>query len=137
LLVDILKVINAPVLYIVAASFLVDNLPFSGLSRTYEQILDLGVTADQLSLVVQLSTAMTKTASSRLADSILHVMTDISTRHETDIVNCDHLAGMYTFAVHRLGVLPSALAFVCVVARLDPTVAVARKESLRIEKSAA
>jgi hypothetical protein len=135
LFIDILKVIDAPVLYVVAASFLADNLPFSGVDRTYDQILELSLTADQLSLAVQLLTAMTRTASSRLADSILHVMTDVSTRHEADIVNCDHLARMYTFAVRRLGVLPSAFGFVSVVARLDPTVAVPREESPRIEKT--
>jgi hypothetical protein len=121
-LLELLKLTESPALYVIVAAFRHNSLPFPAVSKSCDDIMEMTLNAEQLSQAILLLTVMLKRASQPLSDSILWVVTTLVTKHEKDI-NHVSLVPMYSFALSRLAMFPSAVDFVRVIAGIDPSIA--------------
>ncbi|OHT03415.1 hypothetical protein TRFO_06631 [Tritrichomonas foetus] len=127
-LYEMINTVNAKELYLVAAPFLIKPLPFINLNLTYNEILAMNFTMDQVHKAFWFFHGMLKTASRPLTDSILVLSTTLLLKYGKKL-NRSMLVPIYQLAIQRIAVFQSAVDFLQAVSDIDPSIASLRDES--------
>ena len=127
-LLQIIQLIDAKELYLVAAVFYLKPLPFININKTLEEILMMKFTVDQINKALWFFQAMLKTASRPLVDSILILTTKLILKFGKRL-NRVMLVPIFLTALHNIAAFQSAVDFLQAVSSIDPSIATLRDDS--------
>lgn len=122
-LLEILSLIDAPELYLIAAPFKVRSLPFIDVGKTLEEILSLeNLKPSTASKAMRFYSTMAKTASRPLVDSILEISNKLLLKFEKSL-DRNSILQIYYLALQKIAAFDSAVSFIQTVSIVNPIIA--------------
>jgi hypothetical protein len=121
LLVRITRLTDSPPLLLIAAAFLLKRLPFEDIGRSPQEILAAPISAPDATKTLKFFSALIRTASRPLIESLVAISTDLLTKFGLAI-DRSAVFPIYESAKQRISVLQSAIGFMRAVIKVDPSI---------------
>jgi hypothetical protein len=121
LLVKITQLTDAPTLLLIAAAFLMKPLPFVDVGRTYQEIVSAPISSNDATRTLKFFEGMIRVASRPLLESIVSISTNLLAKFGLAI-DRPAIFPIYEAAKQRVAVLKSAIGFMRVLIRVDPSI---------------
>ena len=117
MLLQVIKIVNKSELYLITAPFLLQNLPFVSVGKTYSEIISLSFTFENIQNILYFYSKMLKTSSRSLSDSILTVVDVLLKKYKAKL-NMAFVAPIYDFALKRISSFESSVRLIYTISKL-------------------